>query len=48
MYAVSYYMKDKAKDSKPFATLKEAQAFALALNTNPECESYRIHFPNRN
>jgi len=35
-------MKGKPKDSKKFETLKEAQAFMIALNDNENCECYRL------
>ena len=46
-YAVIYYMKGRAQDSKSFATFEDAQAFATALNLNPECECYHIQLPKR-
>lgn len=39
---VSFYLKGEPLQSKTFDSLKEAQAFMLALSTNPDCESYKI------
>lgn len=42
MKTVTYYLKGQPISSRSFDTLEEAQAFMLALNENPDCESYRL------
>jgi predicted transcriptional regulator len=39
---IEFYMKGEPKQYKTFDSLAEARAFMLALNSNPNCESYGI------
>ena len=42
MKTVSYYMKGEPKQSRQFNSIEAARAFMLALNENPNCESYLL------
>lgn len=44
-FTVSYYMRGQSLQFKNFNTKEEAQAFMAGLNTNPECESFRLSIP---
>lgn len=44
-YTVSYYMKGQSLQFKNFETKAEAESFMIALNDNPECESFRLTIP---
>lgn len=44
-YTVSYYMKGESLQFKNFDTQELAQAFMMALNENPLCESFKLSIP---